>query len=84
VFLTSQIEFVDSPDRVRELCPDFHLSTELDSSPVLVGVCSADGTKCERCWFFSPTVGHHHKHSDICSRCAHVIETDGHVINADV
>ena len=35
---------------------------------VQVGV--AEGTKCERCWTYSETVGQNETHPQICARCA--------------
>jgi isoleucyl-tRNA synthetase len=29
--------------------------------------------KCERCWNFYPSVGHHADYPDLCSRCANVV-----------
>ena len=34
----------------------------------------ATGTKCERCWTISETVGTHEAHSTLCKRCADVVE----------
>ncbi len=38
-----------------------------------VDIVKAAGTKCERCWSFSDTVGKNEKHSTLCERCAKVI-----------
>lgn len=50
---------------------------EQDSSVNAINVLveKADGEKCERCWIYSTTVGTHHEHSTICSRCATVLES---------
>jgi isoleucyl-tRNA synthetase len=29
----------------------------------------AEGTKCERCWIYSPTVGNDDEHLTICDKC---------------
>lgn len=34
----------------------------------------ATGEKCARCWTYSETVGKNEKHSDLCARCASVID----------
>jgi len=40
---------------------------------VEVGVQLADGTKCERCWIYSETVGNDHDHPTLCARCSTVV-----------
>lgn len=37
-------------------------------------VAKAVGTKCERCWHISPTVGGDEKHPTICERCLKVLD----------
>jgi isoleucyl-tRNA synthetase len=34
-----------------------------------IGVTTADGTKCDRCWNYSDTVGTNSEHPIICDRC---------------
>jgi isoleucyl-tRNA synthetase len=38
-----------------------------------VAVRPAAGSKCERCWIISPTVGEDDKHPTLCSRCSAVV-----------
>jgi len=40
---------------------------------VVVHVEAAAGTKCERCWIYSETVGLSSEHPTLCSRCANVV-----------
>jgi isoleucyl-tRNA synthetase len=39
-----------------------------------IRVVQAPGSKCERCWTRSQTVGEHPAHPEICGRCADVVE----------
>ncbi len=41
---------------------------------VAVLVSKAKGTKCERCWNYSETVGEYNSHPTICSKCVKVIK----------
>ncbi len=34
----------------------------------------ADGKKCERCWNYDVTVGHHTEHQALCNRCVEAIQ----------
>jgi len=63
LFLTSQVELLDTPDAARSA----QFSSETDLATV--GVVSAEGEKCDRCWNYSPTVGHSREHPTICDRC---------------
>lgn len=40
---------------------------------IVIEVTKADGTKCTRCWRYDTTVGSHHDHAEICSRCHDVV-----------
>ena len=39
-----------------------------------VAVSPAAGQKCDRCWIYSTEIGKYPKHSDLCPRCAQVME----------
>jgi isoleucyl-tRNA synthetase len=41
-----------------------------------VGVDSAEGQKCERCWNYRPSVGQNSSYSTLCARCAEVIRNE--------
>ena len=45
----------------------------LEGVQVGVSVEAAAGTKCERCWIYSETVGLSSEHPTLCSRCANVV-----------
>ena len=40
---------------------------------IWIGVSRAEGSKCERCWNFSPQVGSFLDHPTLCKRCYDVI-----------
>jgi isoleucyl-tRNA synthetase len=45
-----------------------------DEKEVRAEVLHADGSKCERCWNFDLSVGHHPEHPILCQRCAEAIQ----------
>ncbi len=63
LFLTSQVELLDSPDAAKNA----PYSTETET--VTVGIVHAEGEKCERCWNYSTQVGQFDDHPTICERC---------------
>jgi len=52
-------------------------SEEAEALGALASVVLAEGTKCERCWMFCPSVGSVEAHKPICARCAAVMDTMG-------
>ena len=84
VFQTSQISIAPSADAVNNACPDFHLAAKDGESGVTVGVTAAKGKKCDRCWYYSESVGEDHDHDlhDVCLRCADVVRKDGYTITS--
>ena len=62
LFIVSQVKFVN--DNLAE--------SEIEG--INIGVEKASGEKCERCWKYDEEVGHDHNHSDVCPRCASVLE----------
>ncbi|MBD6618117.1 isoleucine--tRNA ligase [Komarekiella sp. 'clone 1'] len=63
LFLTSQVEVLDSPDKLQGL------KYNLQSDSWGIGVVNADGEKCDRCWNYSTHVGESAEHPLICERC---------------
>ena len=61
LFIVSQVKFVN--DNLAE--------SEIEG--INIGVEKASGEKCERCWKYDEEVGHDHNHSDVCPRCAKVL-----------
>jgi len=56
------------------MCDETYVSRD-SSSTWVVGVKKANGTKCNRCWFFDNQVGKHGLPFDgICQRCNGAIE----------
>jgi isoleucyl-tRNA synthetase len=45
-----------------------------DEKEVRAEILRAEGKKCERCWNFDVTVGHHPEHQAICGRCVEAIK----------
>lgn len=63
LFLTSQVELLDSP------APLADLKYQSQSDALGVGVADADGQKCDRCWNYSLQVGEFKEHPLLCERC---------------
>ena len=62
LFIVSQVKFVN--DSLAE--------SEIEG--ISISVEKSSGEKCERCWKYDEEVGHDHNHSDVCPRCASVLE----------
>jgi len=78
LLLSSEVTFVDSADDVAAACDAKHIIQAADTeSGVVVGVAKADGDKCERCWFFSASVGTHDGLHNVCPRCAAAVKAGG-------
>jgi isoleucyl-tRNA synthetase len=45
-----------------------------DGKGVRAEIFRAEGTKCERCWNYDVSVGHHPDHQAICKRCVEAIQ----------
>ncbi len=63
LFLTSQVELLDSDDRLSGL------KYSAQSDTLSIGVADADGKKCDRCWNYSTHVGTSVDHPLLCERC---------------
>jgi isoleucyl-tRNA synthetase len=63
LFLASQVELVDDANQLAGLQ---HQATVEGGK---IGVVNADGTKCDRCWNYSITVGQNSEHPLVCDRC---------------
>ena len=63
LFITSQVELLDSQERLQGL------KYKLQSDTLGIGVVDAEGQKCERCWNYSEHVGESSEHPTICDRC---------------
>ncbi|MBP0020815.1 MAG: isoleucine--tRNA ligase [Cyanobacteria bacterium SBLK] len=63
LFLASQVELVDSLDRIQGA--DY----KSESDRVSIGIIKAEGEKCDRCWNYSTSVGKSSEHPLLCDRC---------------
>jgi isoleucyl-tRNA synthetase len=68
LFLTSQVELLESVDRISGL--KYNSQTDV----LGVGVQDADGKKCDRCWNYSTHVGESADHPLLCDRCVPALE----------
>ncbi|KAK0607427.1 hypothetical protein LWI29_014832 [Acer saccharum] len=74
IFITSQVYILQSME--NEIIDKIPFSGEYviqGSNKVWIGVSHAEGSKCERCWNYSPQVGSFAEHPTLCSRCNNVI-----------
>ena len=46
-------------------------------SPVQIAVQPTAKTKCVRCWHYSPSVGAHAEHPELCARCIENVDGAG-------
>ncbi|MBM6921351.1 isoleucine--tRNA ligase [Phocea massiliensis] len=63
IFICSQVEIAN----------DVSGEFKGDCEGLSVTVLNAEGEKCDRCWMYSTTVGHHSEHDTLCERCASVL-----------
>lgn len=82
LFIVSHAELVSSADEVVAACSEYHTTTHVEVVPgtaigVAVGVTTAEGRKCARCWNYSVQVGHAAEHPELCERCAPVMPLIG-------
>ncbi len=73
LFLASQVELIESPAKIESLA--HHIKGDVG----LVGVVTAEGHKCDRCWNYSTAVGLSQRHPLLCDRCETVIESGAFV-----
>jgi isoleucyl-tRNA synthetase len=68
LFLTSQVELLDTVDRLTGL------KYSVQANALQIGVVDADGKKCDRCWHYSTHVGASAEHPLLCERCIPALE----------
>jgi isoleucyl-tRNA synthetase len=68
LFLTSQVELLETPDRLAGLKYQFQ------SDALGIGVVDAEGGKCDRCWNYSIHVGESKAHPLLCERCVPALD----------
>lgn len=67
LFITSQVDLLDSPAAVQ------NLKYNLQSDAWEIGVVNAEGEKCDRCWNYSTHVGESAEHPLLCERCVSAV-----------
>jgi len=67
VFIVSEVEIV-----AEGSLSDAYQSTKVPG--LAIGVGSASGEKCERCWIYDASVGADEQHETICARCLGVLQ----------
>ncbi|XP_024996093.1 isoleucine--tRNA ligase, chloroplastic/mitochondrial isoform X1 [Cynara cardunculus var. scolymus] len=74
IFITSQVEILssleDAPTANIPYSGEYLIEGE---KKIWIGISRAEGSKCERCWNFSPQVGSFVDHPTLCRRCYDVI-----------
>ncbi len=67
-FLTSQVDLIATPEALGNLKYADQIETATLGA-LGIGVTDATGTKCDRCWNYSDTVGESSDDPTICDRC---------------
>ena len=75
--IVSQAELAGSEEDIMSLEYSSSVQMEGIDGVVKVGITSADGKKCARCWNRSHYVGQNMQHPDVCERCVDVVEASG-------
>lgn len=73
IFITSQVEVLTCLDEVAQTVEYSGSYINQGNVEIWIGICRADGMKCERCWNYSPRVGMLVDHPTLCPRCYTVI-----------
>ncbi len=68
IFITSQAEVAPLEEAPEEAVGDSDVVKD-----VKVLVQRAEGSKCQRCWVYSTSVGKDERYPDVCERCARVL-----------
>lgn len=80
LFIVSQAQLLGSADEVVATCSEYNATAEIEGADgaiaITVGVTTADGSKCARCWNYSQ-LGHAAEHPELCERCAPVMPLIG-------
>ncbi|CAN0900547.1 Isoleucine--tRNA ligase, chloroplastic/mitochondrial [Linum grandiflorum] len=75
MFITSQAEVVSKleDEFVDSIAYSGEYVIQGSNSKVWIGVSRAAGSKCERCWNYTPNVGSFPDHPTLCHRCYNVV-----------
>jgi len=72
--MLSQVKIVDSPDIVKSKCDERYISNGTETNYV-IGVSTASGKKCPRCWFYENNINAHgFRFPDLCQKCNEAID----------
>jgi isoleucyl-tRNA synthetase len=66
---------VEDASLLEEVCLVSRVEVVGGAGGIEVAVFPADGSKCDRCWKHSETVGQKKEHPSLCGRCAEVVST---------
>ncbi|KAG5628088.1 hypothetical protein H5410_013306 [Solanum commersonii] len=74
IFITSQVEILNSlqDERIKDVQYTGEYLME-EGDKIWIGVSRANGSKCDRCWNYSPQVGSFTEHPLLCGRCHTVV-----------
>lgn len=64
------MEIVDAPSENIPYSGEYLIEGD---KKIWIGVSRAEGSKCERCWNFTPQVGSFIDHPTLCKRCYDVV-----------
>lgn len=69
-----QVEILNSleDERIKDVQYNGEYLIE-EGNKIWIGVSRADGSKCDRCWNYSPQVGSFTEHPLLCGRCHNVV-----------
>ncbi|XP_077240714.1 tRNA synthetase class I (I, L, M and V) family protein isoform X2 [Tasmannia lanceolata] len=73
IFITSQVEILSSLKNEITANVPYSGNFVQGQSATWIGISRADGTKCERCWNYTPQVGSFAEHPTLCGRCYDVV-----------
>ncbi|KAH0733045.1 hypothetical protein KY285_004363 [Solanum tuberosum] len=74
IFITSQVKILNSlqDERIKDVQYTGEYLME-EGDKIWIGVSRANGSKCDRCWNYSPQVGSFTEHPLLCGRCHNVV-----------
>lgn len=75
-FIVSNVQVLTTPESARH-CAHVNYDYEGEMPRFIVGMDKSDAPKCDRCWHYDDTVGVHHEHPLLCSRCTDAVVSMG-------
>ena len=87
IFKTSSPEMKQFLQETKALWPEIAIVSAVDvqdgADELTIEAVHAPGTKCPRCWQWKEDIGANPKHTDLCARCAAVLEREGLTVPAE-